>query len=227
MITEYQSVLCWHFSRPDKIKDTVTVNFPGDPKPKTYEIGASDKAKESLSSLAHATEMYRMDRMVLDNDGSYDRENPVTTDVYACVLIRKGEYFGHIYAWISANPKGRFCSFVGIRARIDNAALGKDRLEGTALYLLEAVRQFALAKGATHMYVIDPVNRMPCILQEKGFVKGYRTESRNAIFANEDGDFYNCPADATGRIFARATPEESLAQGLQEANNFRTVIVDA
>nr|WIL03373.1 hypothetical protein Cplu_333 [Cedratvirus plubellavi] len=93
-------------------------------------------------------------------------------DLYAVVLLVGGEYFGHVYCWISpTNPDLAFC--IGIRSRVDwifykNKYQNRDRTPISSL-LFEGVRRFALFKGALYMVIYQPLQVIRSIAPRIGF----------------------------------------------------------
>lgn len=90
--------------------------------------------------------------------------------IYAIVLLLDDKYQGHIYAWISPKDKN-YCFTMGIRNKVESIIY---RVKGSGLsnvsgYLLEGVRQFALAQGANKLYVVYPRQIMTTILPKLGF----------------------------------------------------------
>ena len=89
----------------------------------------------------------------------------VTT--YAIVVLYKGEYFGHIYAWLSPIDPS-LCFAMGIRGRADSV-FREDDLRNVSHYLLEGVRRFAKAKGCRTMVITHPLDVMRPILGRLNF----------------------------------------------------------
>lgn len=90
------------------------------------------------------------------------------SQLYAVVLIYRGEYYGHIYSFISpTEPEYGFA--VGIRSRVDIRFLGEETLYNIPYYLLEGVRRFLVHSGSRYLVIPDPVERMAQFLTRLGF----------------------------------------------------------
>jgi hypothetical protein len=95
-----------------------------------------------------------------------------TVDLYAVVLLIGGEYFGHVYTWISpTNPNLAFC--IGIRSRVDwifykTKYQNRVRTPISSL-LFEGVRRFASIKGARSMIIYQPLEVIRSIAPRLGF----------------------------------------------------------
>jgi hypothetical protein len=87
--------------------------------------------------------------------------------IYVVVVLNNGEYYGHIYIWISHHR----CYAIGIRSRVDAVFLrGTSReLRNIAQYLFEGVRLFALFHGYDHFYVTFPLDSILSLLKSIGF----------------------------------------------------------
>jgi hypothetical protein len=96
-------------------------------------------------------------------------QNGFNVRTHAVVLIYRGEYYGHIYTWISP-VNVDMCFAMGIRARVDNLFLDANRrLMNISHILLEGVRRFALGMGCTSISVPRPFPVMENILEQLGF----------------------------------------------------------
>ncbi|SPN79495.1 Hypothetical protein ZAZAV_341 [Cedratvirus Zaza IHUMI] len=104
---------------------------------------------------------------------AFEQDN-FNVDLYAVVLLNRGEYFGHVYCWISpTNPELAFC--IGIRSRVDwifykskyaQSALSKVPISSL---LFEGVRRFASIKGAGSMIIYQPLEVIRNIAPRVGF----------------------------------------------------------
>ena len=104
---------------------------------------------------------------VLERDQEVFNQTDWNVTTYAIVLLYKGEYFGHIYTWLSPIDSTT-CFAMGIRGRVDSV-FRTDKLQNVASYLLEGVRRFALAKGARSIIITHPLDVMRVILLRLGF----------------------------------------------------------
>ena len=104
---------------------------------------------------------------VLERDQEVFNQTTWNVTTYAIVLLYKGEYFGHIYAWLSPTDSTT-CFAMGIRGRVDSV-FREDKLQNVASYLLEGVRRFALAKRASSIIITHPLPIMQIILSQLGF----------------------------------------------------------
>lgn len=97
-------------------------------------------------------------------------DEPYNVVTYAVVVLWRGVYYGHIYAWMSPTNKD-YVFAIGIRSTVENWLLkGTDRgLDHVSAYLLEGVRQFALSNGARNVAIVDPRAVMIPILLNYGF----------------------------------------------------------
>ena len=95
---------------------------------------------------------------VLERDQEVLNQKDWNVITYAIVLLYKGEYFGHIYTWLSPIDPIT-CFAMGIRGRVDSV-FRMDKLQNVASYLLEGVRRFALANRATSIIITHPLNVM-------------------------------------------------------------------
>lgn len=91
-------------------------------------------------------------------------------DLHAVVLLSRGEYYGHIYAWISPIDPN-MCFALGIRNRVDSIFIkGTDKeIKNVSKYLFEGVRKFALLNGANTISVDTPKQNVIPILRKIGF----------------------------------------------------------
>lgn len=104
---------------------------------------------------------------VLERDQDVFNQRTWNVQTYAIVVLYKGEYFGHIYTWVSpVDPS--LCFAMGIRGRVDSVFI-EDNLQNLSHYLLEGVRRFALAKGCSSIVVTHPLDTMKSILTRLGF----------------------------------------------------------
>lgn len=108
---------------------------------------------------------------VFNRDTNVFNQENWTVTTYAIVVLYKGQYFGHIYAWISPLYP-LMCLAMGIRGRVDSV-FQKDTLQNTSNYLLEGVRRFAIAKGCYWMTITKPLPVMVNILSKLGFEKSF------------------------------------------------------
>ena len=91
----------------------------------------------------------------------------ITAKLYGIVLLWRGEYWGHIYAW-----KNREILFaVGIRSRIDSSfqKLQYQDAPKVANVLQEGVRMLALLLGCSSIIIPQPLPVMEQILPSLGF----------------------------------------------------------
>ena len=127
------------------------------------------RGREFLSGMA---DVLNRDHHAFKQSGQ--NEEPFTVDTYVVVLLVYGEYYGHIYTWLSpADPE--LCLAVGIRTRVDNSRLKGTRKEvrNISALLLEGVRRFAVFKSCTQMCVVNPINIMHTIIDKLPFDKEY------------------------------------------------------
>lgn len=109
---------------------------------------------------------------IFDRDLEAFEKKDFTVDLYAIVLLVQGEYFGHVYSWISpTNPNLAFC--IGIRSRVD-WVFYKNKYPnrvGTPIssLLFEGVRRFASIGGATSMIIYQPLEVIRNIAPRLGF----------------------------------------------------------
>lgn len=111
---------------------------------------------------------------IFDRDLEAFAQINFNVDLYAVVLLNRGEYFGHVYAWISPeDPNLAFC--IGIRSRVDwifyrnkyqESALVKTPISSL---LFEGVRRFASIKGARSMIIYQPLEVIRNIAPRAGF----------------------------------------------------------
>lgn len=123
------------------------------------------------SSVCHNHTSNNFQRSIIDvlSRDSDAFSGLVNVDLYAVVLIHKGEYYGHIYTWKYNN----YCVAVGIRSRIDIAflrATEEGALKNVANYLLEGVRRFAAINSCHQIVIPYPLTSMLRILRSHGFV---------------------------------------------------------
>ena len=146
------------------------------------------------------------DTLSRDQDVFNQKDWDVRT--YAIVLLYKGEYFGHIYAWLSPSKPPR-CFAMGIRGRVDSV-FREDQLQNVSAYLFEGVRKFALAKGCQAMTVTKPLRIMEAILKRMGFERKTvvgETIGRSLAFPrnSEDEICYSCYSHDLIRPFTGET----------------------
>ncbi|SPN79649.1 Hypothetical protein BRZCDTV_453 [Brazilian cedratvirus IHUMI] len=111
---------------------------------------------------------------IFDRDLEAFAQVNFNVDLYAVVLLKKGEYFGHVYTWISPeDPNLAFC--IGIRSRVD-WVFYKNKYQESALVktpisslLFEGVRRFASIKGARSMIIYQPLEVIRNIAPRLGF----------------------------------------------------------
>ncbi|QIN54402.1 hypothetical protein [Cedratvirus kamchatka] len=111
---------------------------------------------------------------VFERDLEAFEQDDFNVDLYAVVLLNRGEYFGHVYTWISPeDPNLAF--FIGIRSRVDwifykskypNSPLTKTPISSL---LFEGVRRFASIKGAKSMIIYQPLQVIRNIAPRSGF----------------------------------------------------------
>lgn len=145
--------------------DTLTTYYNVDPFDiyHEYELTPSE-AEIPCKKLLERISGY-MDVISRDSDIFNQRNWNVIT--HAIVVLYKGEYFGHIYVWISPTDPTIVC-VQGIRNRVDSVFI-KDSLRDIAHYLFEGVRAFALANNCTTIIVVSPLPIMKRILRNWGF----------------------------------------------------------
>jgi hypothetical protein len=147
---------------------------------------------------------------VLSRDDDVFNQKGWNTTTYAIILFYGGEYFGHIYAWVSPVDPST-CLGIGIRGRVDSV-FREDQLTNVAAYLLEGVRRFAFAKGCKTMIITEPLPVMRKILERMGFQrKSIRDEiiGRSATYPTLTPPFrecYNCYQHPTSESIIGALP---------------------
>lgn len=111
---------------------------------------------------------------IFERDLEAFAQTDFNVDLYAVVLLNRGEYFGHVYTWISPeNPNLAFC--IGIRSRVDwifyKSKHGESTLVKTPIssLLFEGVRRFASIKGAKFMIIYQPLEVIRNIAPRIGF----------------------------------------------------------
>lgn len=153
---------CTHNDEP--FKDVIMSGglVDGTPNFKEYDINPKDKPALCAKFLDR-TDGY-FDNFSRDEDALSQEGFDVT--LYAVVLLRNDEYYGHIYTWLSPiNPK--ICFAMGIRNRVDSLFL-TNHVSVTGL-LLEGVRRFALLHHCDDIFVPFPLRVMRSILSGYGF----------------------------------------------------------
>lgn len=129
-----------------------------------YQLTASRDilAEKFMRRIEDYTEVYSRDQ------DAFEQFN-FNVELNAIVLTYNGEYYGHIYCWIS--PIEKIVLAMGIRNRVDNIFLkGTDKyLPDVSGYLLEGVRNFALSNGIDQMIIVTPLPIMRNILSDLGF----------------------------------------------------------
>lgn len=116
--------------------------------------------------------------------------------IYATVLLLDGDYYGHIYSWISPTDKD-VCVFIGIRSRVDAFFIREETGKGpsVASLLLEGVRRFALSFSCKQMVVLRPLKVMRTLLPSFGFVREDRISGRiigKSISNHREEDCRDC-----------------------------------
>lgn len=131
---------------------------------KDYYRSPEQKAEQCAKFLARLKGLFD----VFERDQEVFNQTNWNVQTYAIVVLYKGEYFGHIYTWISPVEKW-ICFAMGIRGRVDSV-FSKDNLQNLSGYLLEGARRFALAKGCRAIVVTHPLDVMKSILTKMGFL---------------------------------------------------------
>lgn len=130
------------------------------------------KITQSKSELCkkYIDRAYDYSEVFSRDQDAFEQEN-FNVKLYAIVLLRDNQYYGHIYTWLS--PISSTVLAMGIRNRVDSIFIKgtEDDLPGVSRYLLEGVRQFALSKGSAIMSIVHPRPIMQQILPHFGFIK--------------------------------------------------------
>ncbi len=148
-------------------------NRPEGPFQKIYQVEdvAASKAK-FLKIKDDIVEVFSRDEDAFNQKG-------FNVTLYAVVIVKGGEYQGHIYSWLSPTDPDWFFA-IGIRSRVDSVFV-EDRLKRVSNYLLEGVRQLALAFKCKSMVITIPLPIMTKILSQNGFVQ---TNIKSQVIGN-------------------------------------------
>lgn len=113
-----------------------------------------------LQSMEAYQDLFSRDALAVSQD-------LFNVQTYAVVLLDRGRYLGHIYAWQSPfDPK--ICLMMGIRKRPD-AFL--EPIAPVSQVLLEGVRRFALIQGCQQIIAVLPFPNTADLLFGWGFIE--------------------------------------------------------
>lgn len=101
--------------------------------------------------------LYKPYKYIFGIDVEAIYQNNFNVDLYCVVIFHDGEYYGHVFTWISP-IEPLYCLSIGIRNRVDSVFLKNTdkELPNVTTYLMEGVRRFAEMNGCMYSTTLYP-----------------------------------------------------------------------